>query len=234
MRRFPGRFLLIALTAVVCLVASNLFRNLSAQPQATQGLGETMPGPIIEDPPGPYRGNVYIPARPRGPSANTATFIVTYNGFTPQAQAAFQAAVDVWASQISSTVPIRITANWIALPPGVLGSAGAVDLVRDFPGAPWPTPGIRLPSPTKSLERISFPQETIFRRVSARRSPGTTGLTAWRDRITTSCPSCSTKSVTALACLVPRRCRDQRVRGGKARASRLFTIATLLTVRLNL
>jgi hypothetical protein len=63
--------------------------------------------------------------------------VVTYNGFTPQAQAAFQAAVNIWASQIQSSVPIRVTANWTTLGSGVLGSASPNWLFRDFPGAPY-------------------------------------------------------------------------------------------------
>ncbi len=53
----------------------------------------------------------------------TATFVVTYNGFTPEAQKAFQYAVDIWSTQISSPVPIRVKASWFALPSGVLGRA---------------------------------------------------------------------------------------------------------------
>jgi hypothetical protein len=58
------------------------------------------------------------------PKISTATFIVDYNGFTPEAEAAFQAAVDVWSSLVSSPVPIRVGANWTPLEPGVLGSCG--------------------------------------------------------------------------------------------------------------
>ena len=39
-------------------------------------------------------------------------FIVTYRGFTPEAQAAFQYAVDIWDSLIRSPVPIRIEATF--------------------------------------------------------------------------------------------------------------------------
>jgi len=67
---------------------------------------------------------------------NTATFVVTYNGFTPAAQAAFQRAVDIWSSILISPVPIHVTANWTALGPGILGSAGASSVYRDFPNAP--------------------------------------------------------------------------------------------------
>ena len=68
----------------------------------------------------------------------TATFIVTYNGFTPAAQAAFQRAVDIWSSLLVSAVSIRVTANWTPLGPGILGSAGASTIYRDFSGAPQP------------------------------------------------------------------------------------------------
>ena len=74
------------------------------------------------------------PPMPNHPA--TATFVVTYNGFTPQAQAAFQHAVDIWSSILVSSVPIHVTANWTALGPGVLGSAGAASIYRDFPNAP--------------------------------------------------------------------------------------------------
>jgi Secretion system C-terminal sorting domain len=42
----------------------------------------------------------------------TATFIVDYIGFPPEAQKAFQRAVDIWSALIKSPVPIRIQATW--------------------------------------------------------------------------------------------------------------------------
>jgi hypothetical protein len=66
----------------------------------------------------------------------TATFAVTYSGFTPEAQAAFQAAVDVWSNVVTSSVPIQVNAQFTTLGPGVLGSAGPVYLIRNFSGAP--------------------------------------------------------------------------------------------------
>lgn len=66
----------------------------------------------------------------------TATFQVTYVGFSAPAQAAFQRAVDIWSSHIASSVPIRITAYFKPLETGVLGSAGAEGWRRDFGGAP--------------------------------------------------------------------------------------------------
>ena len=109
---------------------------------------DRIPGPIIEDPPGSFKAHTYVaaPIQLVSPAAAVSTFVVTYNGFTPQAQTAFQAAVDVWASQIQSSVPIRVTANWTTLGPGILGSAGPRHLFRNFPGAPDPNtwfPGSR-------------------------------------------------------------------------------------------
>jgi hypothetical protein len=80
-------------------------------------------------------GHVHQPIS-RGAGGPTATFQVTYNGFSPQAQLAFQAALDIWATHISSTVPIKVNANWIPLGAGVLGSAGSSGLFLNFPGAP--------------------------------------------------------------------------------------------------
>ena len=67
--------------------------------------------------------------------ASLVSITVIYTGFTPQAQAAFQHAVDLWADQITSPVPIRIDAQFTALGPGVLGSADRT-LVRNATGLP--------------------------------------------------------------------------------------------------
>jgi hypothetical protein len=55
----------------------------------------------------------------------TATITVTYTGFSPQAQAAFQAGIDIWKATITSPAPIRIAANFTPLGSGILGSARA-------------------------------------------------------------------------------------------------------------
>ena len=140
MRQPFKRLSVAAAIAALCIIGgSNWFEPLSALLLAqAQPQGESMPGPIIVDPPGPYRGHFRVPARKdlTRPTEFLSTFIVTYNGFSPQAQAAFQAAVDVWATQIQSSVPIRVTANWEPLDPGVLGSAGATTIHRNFSGAP--------------------------------------------------------------------------------------------------
>jgi hypothetical protein len=74
-------------------------------------------------------------ARPRAAAA-AARITVTYHGFTPAAQASFQRAVNTWAANITSGVPITVDATFAALPTGVLGQAGPGNLLRNFPNAP--------------------------------------------------------------------------------------------------
>jgi hypothetical protein len=70
------------------------------------------------------------------PNAERAVVItVNYNNFPTNAQAAFDYAVDIWASTLTSSVPIVIDANWQSLSGGTLGFAGAQNLFRNFPGA---------------------------------------------------------------------------------------------------
>jgi hypothetical protein len=56
----------------------------------------------------------------------TADIQVTYHGFSATAQAAFQAAVDVWESEIVSSQVIHVDATWTSLgaSSGILGAAG--------------------------------------------------------------------------------------------------------------
>jgi len=68
--------------------------------------------------------------------SQTANIIVNYEGFTEEAQIAFQYAVDIWASLIKSPVQIVINARFTALGEGVLGSASPGTYVRDFENAP--------------------------------------------------------------------------------------------------
>jgi hypothetical protein len=67
----------------------------------------------------------------------TANITVNYIGsWDAQAQAAFEYAVSVWETQITSPVQIVVEAEWANLGPGILGGAGAETLLRDFSGAP--------------------------------------------------------------------------------------------------
>ena len=69
-------------------------------------------------------------------TATSATITVTYNGFSQEAEDAFQFAVDIWETQIASDITIEIEATWESLSMGVLGSAGPAILLRDFTNAP--------------------------------------------------------------------------------------------------
>lgn len=69
----------------------------------------------------------------------TATFEITFGPgalANPDAQAAFQFALDIWATELVSAVPIKVFAEFANLGPGVLASAGPTYLIRDFPNAP--------------------------------------------------------------------------------------------------
>ena len=67
---------------------------------------------------------------------NCSTFFVSYTGFTPEAEAAFQFAVDIWSNLIESSVPIRVSAEFGPLDDGVLGGAGPAGFVTNIPGFP--------------------------------------------------------------------------------------------------
>lgn len=68
---------------------------------------------------------------------NSAQIEVTYIGFesVPQAQAAFQRAVDIWSAILVTPIPVRIQARWVPLAPGVLGSANYTSAYANFTGA---------------------------------------------------------------------------------------------------
>ena len=51
---------------------------------------------------------------------------------------AFQHAANIWGARLDSNVPIVIRAQFVALGPGVLGSAGTTFIFRNFPNAPLP------------------------------------------------------------------------------------------------
>ena len=86
---------------------------------------EVAPGPVLDlsAVETARRGVTYSRVVSGGGAA--ATFQVDYSdAFTPQARAAFQRAVDIWSTHLTSTVPIRIRANFDALEENVLGQAG--------------------------------------------------------------------------------------------------------------
>lgn len=68
-----------------------------------------------------------------------ATIQVNYIGaWTPDAITAFEYSASIWALLLTSPVTIRVDAKWEPLPAGVLGGARALEIYRDFSGAPVP------------------------------------------------------------------------------------------------
>ncbi len=66
----------------------------------------------------------------------TANIIVDYIGFSQEAKASFQAAVEIWEYLIDSDIPIYIQATWSSsLDDNVLGSCGATYFGHNFEGA---------------------------------------------------------------------------------------------------
>lgn len=72
----------------------------------------------------------------RFPSQTISNISVNYTGFTPQAQAAFQAAVEIWQTQLGSSVPLVVDASFTSLGANVLGSAGFTGVSSSFPNIP--------------------------------------------------------------------------------------------------
>ncbi|MDH4057378.1 MAG: hypothetical protein OEU76_01370, partial [Cyclobacteriaceae bacterium] len=71
-----------------------------------------------------------------GARKKSSTIEVNYNpGFSPEAEAAFSYAIDIWESLISSPVPIKIEAYWSSLNPGTLGGANFTSAWANFSGA---------------------------------------------------------------------------------------------------
>ncbi|MGI4739137.1 MAG: T9SS type A sorting domain-containing protein [Janthinobacterium lividum] len=126
------------LKKILLLLAASGFGAWPGVAQTLNPTFELRPGKLVVCPSRPETMHTHVAARPvptgqRG--AAGADIAVTYTGFSPEAQAAFQYAVDIWKTQVSSAVQIRVSANWSALATGVLGSAGATTYTRNFPGA---------------------------------------------------------------------------------------------------
>src|SRR5690348_1157352 len=109
---------MIRLVVVLMAVVASVWA--SAQPRATVCYASGKNEFTSVGPPAEYLKYKALKASARTQSTNIE---VTYEGFTPQAQAAFQDAVDIWEAIIQTPVTIRIHARWVPLAAGVLGSA---------------------------------------------------------------------------------------------------------------
>jgi hypothetical protein len=124
---------LIKWAAAVVVVA--ILPMVTAWPsaaEASEPVASAMPtASVVLDPsPPPIDGQRSLAPSPPPPAANLqapagAGLHVTYTGFTPEAEAAFQYAADVVGTFIASPVPIEVKASFTDLgEPTVLGSAG--------------------------------------------------------------------------------------------------------------
>ncbi len=127
--------LLLLFSVFISLGGLSVARGASPLSQSA-----TMNAPLLivrAGPPGKAPHYVPPPREFLRNAPHTASITVNYIGtWDSQAQAAFQYAVDIWETQLTSSIPITVDAEWTALPSGVLGSAGATSLYRNFSGAP--------------------------------------------------------------------------------------------------
>lgn len=100
---------------------------------------KSAPGILVICPGSEKNVHSHIPTQSsfeNGRTTQTATFDVEYIGFSDEARIAFQYAVNIWQTRISSSIPIKIRATWTELDQGILGSAGAELVWQNFEGAP--------------------------------------------------------------------------------------------------
>ena len=70
-------------------------------------------------------------------SVRSAVFVVEYDATVPEeAMPAIDMAVDIWASSIESSIPIRVDVVWDSLPPNILAQASPYEVKNNFVGAP--------------------------------------------------------------------------------------------------
>jgi hypothetical protein len=98
------------------------------QREATQW-GYVYAGPNTTSPQKPREKVAYFEAKSK--------FVVNFKNFPDWAKKDFQAAVDIWSANFSSSVPVTIDANWTRLGSfGVLGSARPGSYFAGYDGAP--------------------------------------------------------------------------------------------------
>jgi hypothetical protein len=133
-------------TAVAAPAVATPPRSAAAAPQPAM-LSAPLPSTVDVQPARLLRAGQGAAPETTGPatittvttdSTATATFQVTYTGFTQEARADFQRAVDTWSHLVRSSVPIVVSARFAPLPELVMGQAGGTSSEADFPRAPLP------------------------------------------------------------------------------------------------
>src|SRR5689334_1727211 len=111
MRRAWGVALLAVVVALVGMPLSSAGARLAVAAGAEDG--EQVPGTLVPLFELPGEANTFVPppAALSQPHVQTVVIKVNYSGFSAQAQAAFQHAVDIWATQLTSSVPIVVNAS---------------------------------------------------------------------------------------------------------------------------
>jgi len=138
---------LVVAAGLLALLVSAAVPSLAAA-RAPTGAIEHVPGRLVPvfagAAPATFRPSA-LPSRAWQSStssslAQTSTIQVTYHNFSAKAQAAFQAAVDVWQSILVSDQVIHVDASWVDLgsASGILGQAGANNLYLDNDGFWYP------------------------------------------------------------------------------------------------
>src|SRR3954468_22214022 len=107
--------LALVLTSVVAL-----FGNVGVSAAGEWRLLATPGAPLIlrADPEG-VQSLVAAPATAPVLRAQAAQITVEYDGFSAEAQAAFQNAVNIWQGLLNAPIPIRVQATWTSLDEGI-------------------------------------------------------------------------------------------------------------------
>ena len=130
-RRRAIRMVLATFAALTVIVPVTASRADAGFRQGEQARGTQTP--LLAGPSTGRSTQVGSSAQPR--DARSANIVVTYTGFTTAARNAFQAAVNIWETKITSGVTIRIQATFENLGnTGILGQAGPTTLHRNFSG----------------------------------------------------------------------------------------------------
>jgi hypothetical protein len=129
------------------VIAVFVFAVMSAMPTALAQGPASRKAHVALIMAGPAGKPSLVPPLPKprpGTRPASATINVRYTGFTSEAREAFQYAVDIWAAQLTSSVPIEVVAVWEPLGPGVLGAAGPTEVWWNFgsgrPNVAYPVP----------------------------------------------------------------------------------------------
>lgn len=120
------------------MATSNNIKPSSQTATSSLSVGLPAPTAILVADPTSSSFRVAAPfdnANPNLTVSSNSVINVNYSGFTPEAQAAFQYAVDIWENFIDSSVPLTINASFAPLGTNILGQAGPLNFFKDFTGA---------------------------------------------------------------------------------------------------